>query len=137
MKKKDLTNIQVSGTKKKAIARATITRGTGTVRINSRLISTYGTELTRMRLMEPLILAGESAKNYDINIKVIGGGAVSQAEAARLSIAKGLVKMTGDGDLKKRYIAYDKHLLVADSRQTEPQKPCRSSARRAKQTSKR
>ncbi|MBD3312589.1 30S ribosomal protein S9 [archaeon] len=123
--------------RKKAIARANIKPGSGVVRINSQLLSIYGSEMARMRIKEPLVLAGDAAGDYDFSIKVMGGGASSQAEAVRLSIAKGLVKITGDEDLRKKYLAYDRHLLVADSRQTEPQKPCRSSARRGKQTSKR
>ena len=129
--------VHVSGFRKKAIARATIKDGAGVVRINSKDLKTYGTELIRMRIMEPLILAGGVANDYNYNIKVMGSGAMSQGEAARLTIAKGLVQLTGDDDLRKKYLAYDRHLLVADSRQTEPHKPCRSSARRSKQTSKR
>ncbi len=129
--------VHVSGLRKKAIARATIKKGKGKVRINSILLENYGNELARMKIMEPLQLAGDVAKNYDFFIKVKGGGWMSQAEASRITIAKGLVEMTGDEDLRKKFLAYDRHLLVADSRQTEPQKPCRSSARRGKQTSKR
>jgi len=129
--------VHVSGTRKKAIARTTIKGGSGIVRVNSRDLKTYGTELIRMRIMEPLILAGDVANNYNYSIKVMGGGVMSQGEAARLTIAKGLVQVTGDEDLRKKFLAYDRHLLVADSRQTEPHKPCRSSARRGKQTSKR
>ncbi len=129
--------VHVSGTRKKAIARATIKKGTGIVRINSQKLETYSTELARMKIMEPLILAGDIAKNYDFSIKVQGGGWMSQAEAVRLTIAKGLVEITGNEELRRKFLAYDRHLLVADSRQTEPHKPCRSSARRGKQTSKR
>jgi len=136
-KKKVLEKVHVSGFRKKAMARATIKKGSGVIRINSRRLSTYSTELARMKIMEPVILAGEVAKEYNYDIKVEGGGALSQAEAARLTIAKGLVRITGNEDLRKKYLAYDRHLLVADSRQTEPHKPCRSSARKSKQTSKR
>jgi small subunit ribosomal protein S9 len=136
-KKKLPSMVHVSGTRKKAIARATIKKGTGVIRINSRELSNYGTELIRMKINEPLVLAGDLSKNYDFNIKVMGGGCMGQAEAARLTIAKGLVKITGNEDLRKKFITYDRNLLVADSRQTEPHKPCRSSARRGKQTSKR
>lgn len=129
--------VHVSGTRKKAIARATIKPGSGVIRVNSRLLSVYGTDLIRMKINEPLILSGDLYKNYDFNIKVMGGGQVSQAEAVRLTIAKGLVELTGDEELRKKFLAYDRHLLIADSRQTEPQKPCRSSARKSKQTSKR
>ncbi len=129
--------VHVSGTRKKAIARGVIKPGKGVVRINSILLNNYGNELSRMKISEPLLLAGDVANNYDYTIKVVGGGWMSQTEAVRLVIAKGLVEITGDEDLRKKYLAYDRNLLIADSRQTEPQKPCRSSARRGKQTSKR
>lgn len=137
MTKKKPNYVHVSGTRKKAVSRATIKPGSGVVRINSQLLNVYATELTRMKIKEPLVLAGDLSDNYDYSVKVEGGGTTSQAEAVRLSIARGLVKITGDEDLRKKFLAYDRHLLVADSRQTEPQKPCRSSARRGKQTSKR
>lgn len=137
MSKKMPTTVTVSGFRKKAIARAVVKPGKGVIRINSQELGSYGSTLTRMKISEPLIIAGDVAKNYNFDIKVMGGGVNSQAEAARLTIAKGLVKITGNEDLRKKYVAYDRNLLVADSRQTEPQKPCRSSARRGKQTSKR
>ncbi|MFA5406251.1 MAG: 30S ribosomal protein S9 [Candidatus Nanoarchaeia archaeon] len=137
MKKKSPSVVQVSGSRKKAIARATVKPGNGLVRINSLELNGYGNLLSRMKIKEPLMVAGKSAKEYDFNIKVAGGGWMSQAEAVRLTIAKGLVAITKSDDLRKRFIAYDRNLLVADSRQTEPHKPCRSSARAAKQTSKR
>lgn len=135
--KKQLSHVHVSGTRKKAVARATVTKGSGVVRINSQELNSYGNNLSRMKIMEPLAIAGDLIKDYDFSVNVVGGGWMSQAEAARLSIAKGIIAITGNEDLRKKFIAYDRHLLVADSRQTESQKPCRSSARRGKQTSKR
>jgi small subunit ribosomal protein S9 len=69
---------------------------------------------------------------------VKGGGTTGQVDAARQAIARGLVELLG-GDLKQRYMAYDRNLLVFDPRRTEPHKPPRSSQgpRRYKQRSKR
>ncbi len=129
--------VHVSGKRKRAIARATLKKGAGIIKINSIPLDIYGNEFIRMRLNEPLMLAGDLASQVNIKVNVCGGGFQSQAEAARLAIAKGLVEFFKDAELKKKYLAYDRHLLIADDRQTEPQKPCRSSARRGKQTSKR
>lgn len=135
--KKELASVHVSGTRKKATARTTVRKGIGTVRINSLLLDAYGNALARMKINEPIILAGDLAKQYNYDIDVHGGGWMGQAEAARLTIARGLVEITGDENLRKKFLAYDRNLLVADSRQNEPQKPNRSSARRGRQTSKR
>ena len=129
--------VHVSGKRKMSIARATIKKGNGIIRINKRLISAILPELAREKIKEPLILAGDVAKKVNVQITVKGGGVLSQAEAARNALAKALLEYTNSKDLKKTYLKYDRHLLVADVRRTEPQKPCRSAARRNKQTSKR
>ena len=67
-------------------------------------------------------------------MNVIGGGWLkSQAEAARLAIAKALVEYSKKDSLKNAFLEYDRNLLVADIRRTEQQKPVRSSARSSKQ----
>lgn len=129
--------IHVSGKRKRAIARTVVKEGKGLIKINSIPLNVYGNEFIRMRLNEPLMIAGDYVKQVDINARVKGGGFQSQVEAVRLTIAKGLVEFFKNAELKKKFLAYDRHLLIADDRQTEPQKPCRSSARRGKQTSKR
>lgn len=114
-------SIHVSGTRKKAIARATLKEGKGIVRINKRPIDTYNSEVLKLKLMEPLILAGETASKVDINVKVDGGGAMSQTEAARLAIARALAEY--NSKLKRTFLEYDRNLLVADVRQREVRKP--------------
>jgi small subunit ribosomal protein S9 len=126
-----------SGKRKVSIARATVTAGTGIVRVNNMDIDVYPYQLAREKILEPLKLAGEISKKVNVHVRVYGGGIMSQSEAVRNAIAKALVDYTNDDALKKRYLNYDRHLLIADTRRTEPQKPCRSSARGGKQTSKR
>ena len=127
--------IHVSGKRKRAIARATIRQGTGKVRFNKSLLYTLVPMLARMKMMEPLSIAGDLASNVDIDIVVRGGGQMSQAEAARLAIAKSLVQYTKDKDLEKKYLAYDRHMLVADVRRKETRKPNDSKARAKRQKS--
>ncbi|MCD6576057.1 MAG: 30S ribosomal protein S9 [Nanoarchaeota archaeon] len=129
--------VHVSGKRKMSIARATIKKGNGIVRVNKKLLDVIAPELAREKIKEPLLLAGDIAKKVNITVTVKGGGIMSQAEAARNAIARALVEYTGSKELKKTFFQYDRHLLVADVRRTEPQKPCRSAARRGKQTSKR
>ena len=124
--------VHASGKRKSAIARATIRPGTGVIRINSRLLDLYEPEIARLRIKEPIAMAGPVITKININVNVKGGGWSSQAEAARLAIARALVEYTGSEKLKKTYLEYDRHLLVADTRRKEPRKPMTHSRARAK-----
>jgi small subunit ribosomal protein S9 len=129
--------VHMSGKRKMSIARATIKTGAGILRVNKRSIDSFDQGLARDKILEPLVLAGDVSKRINIDVDVCGGGNMSQAEAVRNAIARGLVAFTGDKNLRKQFIDYDRHLLIADVRRTEPHKPCRSAARAGKQTSKR
>jgi len=137
--KKGMENIvQVTGKRKRSIARGTVRKGTGVVRINRTPIGFINPSVARYKMMEPLIIAGdELAKKVDIDVNVRGGGIVGQASAARIVIAKGLVEFFRNDALKNRFMEYDKSLLVADPRQKETRKPGPSKARGAAQKSKR
>lgn len=130
-----MKTVNTSGTRKKSVARATVKEGKGTVRINSKLLETLQPEMARMKIMEPLLLAGDSVKKVNVDISVSGGGWSSQAEAARLALARGLVEFTGSKNLKKTFLEYDRHLLIADVRQNEPHKPNDSKPRAKRQKS--
>lgn len=127
--------IHTSGKRKTAIARGTVKEGKGRVRINKRPIELYNPELARIKISEPLILAGEVADEVDIDVKVIGGGIMGQAEAARMIIAKGLIQWTGDMDLKEKFVQYDRTMLVGDPRRSEAKKYGGRGARSRKQKS--
>jgi len=129
--------IHASSKRKMAIARGTLKKGKGNVWINSILLNAYGSELARERVREPLTLSKPHSEEVDIKINVKGGGWNSQAEAVRSVIAKTILKHSKNEDLRKKFVAYDRQLLVADTRRTEPQKPYRSGARSKRQTSKR
>lgn len=136
-KKKDV--VVATGKRKSAIARATVKEGSGKVLINGIPLDLWTPELLRLKIREPLILAGEYSKKVDIRVNVRGGGISGQAEAVRQAIAKGLVEFFGDEKLKRVFLDYDRNLLVYDPRRNEPHKPSRSKkgARRHKQRSKR
>ena len=121
-----------SGKRKRAIARAIIRPGKGTIRINNLALDFYEPKLSRLKLQEPLILAGDVANKVDIRVSVIGGGMSSQADASRLAIAKGLVEFSKSDKLKEDFLNYDRNLLVADVRRKEKAKPNRHGQARAK-----
>ncbi|MBD3310040.1 30S ribosomal protein S9 [Candidatus Woesearchaeota archaeon] len=126
--------VHMSGKRKKSVARATLREGKGKVRINKVPVETFMPMLSRMKIMEPLTLAGDAVNNIDIDVDVCGGGLSSQAEAARLAIGRALSRY--DKKLEKVFLNYDRHLLVADVRRKEPAKPnCHGKARAKRQKS--
>ncbi|MFH1506115.1 MAG: 30S ribosomal protein S9 [archaeon] len=122
-----------SGKRKRAIARATIRPGTGKVKVNNMSLDTYSSKILRMKIREPLLLAKPLGDKLDIFVRTSGGGVVSQAEAARLAIARALMSHTSS--LKQTFLEYDRHLIVADTRRKEPCKPNDSKARAKRQKS--
>ena len=127
--------IHTSGKRKTAIARGKFREGKGRVRINKSPVELYDPELARLKIKEPLTLAGELLDNVDIDVKVLGGGVMGQAEAARMVIAKGLVLWTSDMELKEKFNQYDRTMLVGDPRRSEPKKYGGPGARARKQKS--
>ena len=127
--------VLTSGKRKTAIARATIRDGRGRIRINKVPVELYNPEMARNMIMEPLIMAKELANKIDIDVNVNGGGVMSQAEAARTAIARALVEWSGDEELRKVYLEYDRTLLVNDIRRKESKKQMGRGARKRRQTS--
>jgi small subunit ribosomal protein S9 len=127
--------IHTAGKRKRAVARATLRPGKGIVRFNHMDINVIQPEFARLRLQEPLLIAGDAARQIDIEINTSGGGWAGQLEAARLAVGKALAQYGGE-ELKKTLLEYDRHLLVADTRSKEPRKAGRHSrARAGRQTS--
>ncbi len=127
--------IHTSGKRKTAIARGRFRTGKGRVRINKSPVELYDPELARLKIQEPLTLAGDLLNDIDIDVRVVGGGVMGQAEAARMVIAKGLVQWTSDMELKEKYNQYDRTMLVGDPRRSEPKKYGGPGARARKQKS--
>ena len=123
------------GKRKKAVARAIAKKGTGVIRINSKLLETYQPEMYRLKIQEPLMMAGERASQVNIAVNVTSGGFASQADASRTAIANALVVYFDDKELEKEYRKYDRTLIVGDSRQKEAKKPLGPGARAKKQKS--
>lgn len=127
--------INTSGKRKTAIARATVKKGTGIVRINKKPAELYEPEIARWKIMEPIRLASNYMDKINIDVNVKGGGFMSQASAARTAIAKGLLEYTKDPSLKIAFLDHDRSLLVSNSRRKEPKKPLGRGARKKRQKS--
>ena len=127
--------INTSGKRKTAIARATLKAGKGMIRINSVPLETYGSDTTRMKISEPILLVPHAVNGIDVTIDVAGGGVMGQAEAVRTALARGIVKWHNDPQMKDIFLTYDRTLLVNDSRQKEAKKPHGRGARKKFQKS--
>lgn len=104
--------------------------GRGLIRINGSPINLVQPEILRFKIYEPVLVAGEDAFSVlDIRVRVKGGGHTSQIYAIRQAIAKALVAYYAKYldaysamELKKKLVAYDRTLLIADPRRMEPKK---------------
>jgi len=113
----------VSGKRKTAIAKATVRQGRGRIRVNNVPLEIYEPAIAREKIFEPLLEAGEDVwKQVDISIKIRGGGFMGQAEAARMALAKALVKWTKSSHLKRVFLKYDRTMIAGDPRRKEPKK---------------
>ena len=114
--------VNSSGKHKTAVARATISKGTGKTRINKKPLEIYEPEFAKLKISESLLLAGDAADGLDIDVKVSGGGIIGQANAIRTAISRGIVEWTNDTEIRDTYMSYDRNLLVNDSRKKETKK---------------
>ena len=131
-----MNKIVVSGKRKTAVAKATITEGSGKVTVNKKPIG-FLSNLQQLEINEPLAITksvlGELKFNIEVNVK--GGGSAARVEASRLAISKAIVKFTGREEIRSAFLAYDRNMLIADTRRKEARKPGDSKARARRQTS--
>lgn len=113
----------VSGKRKTATARAVAKPGNGKIRINRTPLEIFEPEISREKIKEPLLQAGEDVlKQLDVDVTVSGGGYMGQAEAARMAIANVLLKWTKSSHLRTVFAEYDRTMIVGDSRKKETKK---------------
>ncbi len=135
-------SVNMSGKRKTAIARATVRKGNGRVRINSKPIHIIEPELARRKALEPVQIAEAMGRlaDVDVAVDVRGGGQMGQVDAIRTAIARGLVKWNGgaegdDEELRDEYLRFDRSLLVNDPRRKEPKHQMGRGARKKWQKS--
>merc|ERR1739845_65544 len=129
--------VQTYGRKKTANAVAICKKGQGLIKVNGRPLDKIEPASLQLKLQEPLFIVGEDRfKAVDIKVKVSGGGRVAQIYAIRQAVSKALVayyqKFIDEHSktvLKQQFVAYDRTLMVADPRRSEPKKFGGSGAR--------
>jgi len=127
-----------SGKRSRAKARASIKSGKGSIKINESPYENLGF-LEKLEIEEVLLIAKGVLKklDFDISVKVSGGGKNGQIEAVRMAIANAITKFSKSKELELAFFKYDRNILVADVRRKEPNKPGDSKARKKRQSSKR
>lgn len=121
-KKKEAHENVFRGKRKEAIARATVRKGKGVVRINSVNLSSLENRYVREMVSEPLRLAPHVASQVDISISVCGGGSMGQAQACRVAVARAIAGFSGDESVRRNMLEHDRFMIAEDSRRVEPKK---------------
>ncbi len=126
MAKKKAKIVNMSGKRKTAVARATVRKGAGRVRVNHQPIHIMEPALARRKALEPVQIAEAMNRlaDVDVIVDVEGGGQMGQVDAIRTAIARGLVHYNGgaegiDEELRDEYLRFDRSLLVNDPRRKE------------------
>lgn len=127
--------VLTTGKRKEAIARATVRKGNGQVRVNQKPLEIVEPLLVRQKIQEPLLMVGDRTKGMDVQITVEGGGIMGQASAARTALARGLLGWLKDPALADMFKHYDRSLVVNDPRRKLPKRPGGRGARKRRQKS--
>lgn len=121
------------GRRKTSTARVYLRSGDGTILINDRPATEYFPLDTRRRALLMPFEVTDTLGEYDVKINAGGGGLTGQAEAARLGIARALVKL----DEEMRGPLREAGFLTRDDRMVERKKYGQPKARKKGQFSKR
>lgn len=125
--------INAIGRRKAAVARVYVALGSGKITINKRDIANYfPSPILQFIVRQPLAKL-EAVEKYDIKINLRGGGFKGQSEAARLAIARALVKINPEDKKALRSEGF----MTRDARRVERKKPGQPKARKRFQFSKR
>lgn len=122
------------GRRKAATARARLYKGKGDITINDKPALEYlsGDKSKLAEITDPLALT-QKQKEYDITIRVSGGGLAGQVDAIKLAISKALITEAPD----LRPMLKKAGSLKRDPREKERKKYGLRSARKKEQFSKR
>ena len=121
------------GRRKTSTARAWLKAGSGKWEVNGRPIDEYFPRSSLVQhVQEPLAVTNMQGR-FDVKLNLDGGGTTGQAGAARLALARALLKY----DEELRGVLREKGMLTRDPREVERKKPGRPGARKRFQFSKR
>jgi small subunit ribosomal protein S9 len=122
-----------TGKRKTSVARVILRPGDGKTWINGKQIEAYFPRLAHRKMIMAPLETAELAGQYDLRVRVHGGGPSGQAGAIRHGIARALVEVNPDF----RVMLKRQGFLTRDARQVERKKAGLHKARKAPQFSKR
>jgi small subunit ribosomal protein S9 len=125
--------VNAIGRRKAAVARVFVSEGTGKITVNKREFTSYFPSTILQFVVNQPLTKLNVAEQYDIRINLDGGGFKGQAEAARLAIARALIKINPEDKSALRAEGF----VTRDPRTVERKKPGRPKARKRFQFSKR
>lgn len=125
--------VNAIGRRKAAVARVFVSEGSGKITINKRDLNAYFPSSILQFIVKQPLKKLEAEEKYDIKINLDGGGFKGQSEAARLAIARALIKINPEDKPALRAEGF----VTRDSRSVERKKPGRPKARKRFQFSKR
>jgi small subunit ribosomal protein S9 len=122
-----------TGKRKTSVARVILRPGDGKTWINGKTLEQYFPRLVHRKVIMAPLESTELTSQYDLRVRVHGGGPSGQAGAVRHGIARALVEVNPDfrGPLKRQ------GFLTRDARRVERKKAGLHKARKAPQFSKR
>lgn len=129
-----------TGRRKGAVARVTLTPGTGKIIVNGQDVNVYMPfDVLVMDLKQPLVVT-KNESSFDVDANVNGGGFSGQTGAIRLGITRALLEYDKDNAANEdsyRRILKANGFVTRDPRVKERKKYGLKGARRAPQFSKR
>jgi len=129
----ELAQYRGTGKRKTSVARVTLRPGAGTTWVNGRTLEEYfPRSVWQVIAVSPLKVAGVEGQ-YDLRVRVHGGGLTGQAGAVRHGIARALV----EANPERRVPLKREGFRTRDARQVERKKACLHQARKAPPFSKR
>ena len=128
------TEIKATGRRKTSIAVVKLVKGSGRIFVNGKKLRDYigNRPAIEMLVYRPLVLT-ETQERFDVRVKAVGGGVVSQCGAIRHGISRALLEF----DAELRPALKKAGFLTRDPRRKERKKYGLKAARRAPQFSKR
>ncbi|MCD6355728.1 MAG: 30S ribosomal protein S9, partial [Anaerolineaceae bacterium] len=116
------------GRRKESTARVRVIQGSGNFVVNEKELKEYFTRMGDAdSILRPFTSTGENKLQYDVSVRVKGGGVTGQTDAVRLGLARAFIKMNPS------YIPLLRKdgLLTRDPRVKERKKPGLKRARKA------
>ena len=133
MTKNTIQESVATGRRKQAVSSVRLRSGNGKIDVNGKTLEQYfPLEVQRATILAPLKMLGD-VNNFDLIIRVSGGGVQGQVIATRLGLARAVLQEKEDMKQELKSQGF----LTRDPRKKERKKYGLKAARRAPQFSKR